>query len=266
LIGRRDSAYFTARMSAPVALITGASRGIGKQLAVDLATEGYDIVCVARSTSDARSKLPGTIDETAELVRAKGRRALAVGLDVRDEQAIADLADRVFSELGRCDVLINNAAVAPPKPALEDSTKRWRLGVDVNVNGPFYFIYYFHRRMPAGAGRVINISSGAAAAPEFGRASYMTTKLALEGMTEALGYELRGKIAVNALRLDATVWSEGFAETLPPDSGYAFEHPVIMTDGVLWMLRQPIEFTGKVLKVQELRKQGIIRPLTLWNS
>lgn len=250
----------------PVALVTGASRGIGKQLALDLAANGYDVVCVARSTSDARSKLPGTIDETAALVREQGRRALAVGLDVRDEDAIAKLADRVFSELGRCDVLINNAAVAPPKPALEDSTKRWRLGVDVNVNGPFYFIYHFWRRMPAGEGRVINISSGAAEAPEFGRASYMTTKLALEGMTQALGHDLRGKIAVNALRLDTTVWSEGFSETLPPDSGVVFEHPVIMTDGVLWILRQPIDFTGKVLSVLDLRARGIIRPHTRWQS
>ena len=84
-------------MSAPVALVTGASRGIGKQLAIDLAENGYDVVCAARSSSDHPSKLPGTIDETAELDRAKGRRASAAPLDVRDEDAVKSLADRVFA-------------------------------------------------------------------------------------------------------------------------------------------------------------------------
>ena len=107
-----------------VALVTGASRGIGKQLCFDLADAGYDVVCVARSSNQNRSKLPGTVDETADAVRKRGVRAMPVGLDVRDEAAIASLVDRVYEEWGRCDLLVNNAAVAPPRPALEDSTKR----------------------------------------------------------------------------------------------------------------------------------------------
>ena len=124
-------------MTAPVALVTGASRGIGKRLCIDLARSGYDIVCTARSSQDSPGKLPGTIEATAERVREEGRRAMPVALDVRDEEAVAELAGRVYAEWNRCDLLINNAALSPPKPALQDSTKRWRLGVDVNVNGPF---------------------------------------------------------------------------------------------------------------------------------
>lgn len=244
-------------MSAPVAFVTGASRGIGKQLCVDLAGAGYDIVCAARSTADRPSRLPGSIDETAALVRATGRKVLAVGLDVRDEEAVAKLAERVYAELGRCDLLINNAAVASPVPALEDTTRRWRLGVDVNLNGPFYVMYYFCPRMQGG--RVINISSGAAEMPEFGRPNYTATKRALEGMSEALGYELRGKVAVNVLRLDVPVWSEGFAETLPKDTPIPFEDAVIMTDAVFWMAKQPLDVTGKVFTVTGLRKQKIVR-------
>ncbi len=105
-----------------VAVVTGASRGIGKQLAVDLARAGYDVVCAARSTESAPSRLPGSVDATADLVRQVGRRGLAVALDVRDEKAVAELAERVLGELGRCDLLINNAAVAAPLPALQDTT------------------------------------------------------------------------------------------------------------------------------------------------
>src|SRR5262245_59099327 len=160
-------------MSAPVAVITGASRGIGKRLALDLADAGYDVVCAARSSRGKPSRLPGTVDDTAAAITATGRRALAAALDVQDEDGVAALVERVFREWGRCDVLINNAAVAPPRPALEDSIRRWQLAVDVNLNGPFYLTWHFGRRMAAaGGGRVINVSSAAAVMPEFGRPSY----------------------------------------------------------------------------------------------
>jgi len=106
-------------MSERVAVVTGASRGIGKRLSVDLAANGYDIVCTARSSSESPGKLPGTIDETASLVEAQGRKAMAVGLDVRDADAVQALAERVYSEWGRCDLLINNAAIAPPGLSLQ---------------------------------------------------------------------------------------------------------------------------------------------------
>jgi NAD(P)-dependent dehydrogenase (short-subunit alcohol dehydrogenase family) len=156
-------------MSRPVAVVTGASRGIGKRFCIDLARNGYDVVATARSSDDSRGKLPGTVEETAALARKEGAQALAVSLDVRDEGAIAKLADQVYDAFGRCDLVVNNAALAPPKAALDDSTKRWRLGVDVNVNGPFYFVYYFAPRMAeAGGGRIVNISSAAAVLPGFG--------------------------------------------------------------------------------------------------
>ena len=135
-------------MSAPVAVVTGDSRGIGKQLCIDLAGSGYDVVCAARSTSAQPSnladayegflldQLPGSIEETAKLVEERGQRAMVAPLDVSDEEAVNALCQRVYSEWGRCDLLINNAAVAPRRPALQDTTKRWRLGVDVNLNGP----------------------------------------------------------------------------------------------------------------------------------
>jgi len=245
-----------------VAVVTGASRGIGKQFCVDLAKAGYDVVCAARSTEEHASKLPGTIDQTAALVRAQGREAMVAPLDVRDEAACAALAERVYGEWGRCDLLVNNAAIAPPLPALQDSTRRWRLAVEVNLNGSFYLTYYFAPRMPQGDGRVVNISSGAAVAPEFGRPSYTATKLALEGMTRGLAIEQKGVVAHNVIRLDLAVWSEGFADTLPAADAFPFEHPIIMSDALLWLARQPISHTGQIHTISELRKQGVVRAQT----
>lgn len=246
-------------MSARVAVVTGASRGIGRRLVEDLAQHGFDVVCVARSSRPHPSRLPGTVEDAAEAVEKHGRRALAVAMDVRDEAAVAALATRVYEEWGRCDVLVNNAAIAPPKPALEEPPRRWRLAVDVNLNAPFWFMYHLCPRMDGG--RVINVSSVAAVMPSFGRASYTTTKRALEALTESLAHDLRGRVAVNCLRIDVPVYSEGFEATLPPDwSGY--EDAVVVSDAVLWLLEQPLTFTGRIESITGLRERGVVRPHT----
>jgi NAD(P)-dependent dehydrogenase (short-subunit alcohol dehydrogenase family) len=205
----------TSETSAPVAVVTGASRGIGRQLCIDLADAGYDVVCAARSTQGRPSNLPGTVDETADEVRAHGRRALAVGLDVRDESAMATFAHMVFDEWRRCDLLVT-------------------------------------------------VSSSAAVWPQFGRASYTTTKRALEAMTESLAHDLRDRVAVNALRIDLPIYSDGFGTTLPDDTAVAFEHPAVATDAVLWLARQPLDHTGRIHTLTELRSTGVVRPTTLY--
>jgi|SRR5688572_4691852 len=250
-------------MSAPVAVVTGASRGIGRRLCIDLAAAGWDVVCTARSSGERPGRLPGTVDETADAVRRAGRRAMPAALDVQDEAAVAGLADRVLAEWGRCDLIVANAAVAPPKPALEDTTRRWRLAVDVNLHGAFYCAYYFCPRMTPGAGRVVTVSSAAAVTPAFGRASYTATKLALEGMSQALAHDLEGSVAVNCIRIDVPIWTEGFDATLPADFDTSgFEDAVIMSDAVLWLARQDISYTGHVLTLTELRARDVVRPPT----
>ncbi|MFQ5382107.1 MAG: SDR family NAD(P)-dependent oxidoreductase [Dehalococcoidia bacterium] len=250
-------------MSRPVAVITGASRGIGRQLCKDLAAQGYDIVAVARSSKESPSKiLPGTIDESVSLAREAGATAVAAPLDVRDEAGVAALADHVYAEFGRCDVLVNNAAIAPPGATLQQPTALWRKAMDINVHGPLYFMYYFCPRMKAGDGRVVNISSGASQSPEFGRISYTTTKRALEALSEGMADELKGKVSVNCIRLELSVWSEGYTATLGRGDYSNFEHPVVMSDAVLWFCRQPVDYTGKVLTIAELRELGAVRGVT----
>ena len=250
--------------NSPVAIVTGASRGIGKRLCVDLAKNGYDIVCVARSSSAGVSRLPGDVETTAAMVEAAGQEALAAALDVSDEEAVGRLADQVYQRWGRCDLLINNAAVAPPKPALEDTIKRWRLAVDVNLNGPFYLMHHLCRKMAElKTGKVINVSSSAAVFPEFGRASYTATKLALEGLGQVLAHDLKDRVPVNCIRIDFPIWSEGFEATLPEGFDKSeFEDAIVMSDAVLWLVEQPMAYTGKVLTLTELREQGVVRPKT----
>src|SRR5579864_6207743 len=91
-----------------VAVVTGASRGIGKALAIRLAQEGADVVIAAKSEQSSE-KLPGSIYETADAVKALGRRAVALVTDVRSEDAVRIMIERTIDELGRVDIVINNA-------------------------------------------------------------------------------------------------------------------------------------------------------------
>src|SRR2546427_7000122 len=84
-----------------VAVVTGASRGIGKQIAIDFARAGADVVVTARSSESARSKLPGTIEETAREVEALGRRAMPIPMDVTSEEQIGEMAQRTLKAFGR---------------------------------------------------------------------------------------------------------------------------------------------------------------------
>ncbi len=247
-----------------VAFITGASRGIGKQLAIDFAQHGYDVVCLARSTTDQPTKLPGTVDATAELVRQHGRRALALGVDLQVEDQLRAAVDRAYDEFGRLDVLINNAAIAIPGPTLPQPMRKWRLAMEINVNAPLALMMAACPRMTeAGGGHVINVSSEAAVFPEFGRASYTVTKAALESLNQCMAHELKPSgIAVNVMRIDVPIWSEGFVFTLQGMDTSDFEDPVIMSDACLWIADQPATYTGHILTITGMREQGIIRPRT----
>src|SRR5690606_27753875 len=114
--------------------------------------------------------------------------------------------------------------------------------------------WHLCRRMAAaGGGRVVNVSSGAARLPAFRRAGYTVTKAALESLTACLAVELEPKrVAVNCLRLEVPVWSEGFAATLPDPDAWRFEDPAIVSDAVLWMARQPPSWTGQIVTISEL--------------
>src|SRR5690348_8620129 len=93
------------------AIVTGSSRGIGKAIALKLAADGANVVVCARST-ESTPELPGSIDETAAAIQALGRRALAIRTDVTNDSEVAAMVARTLEELGRIDILVNNAALA----------------------------------------------------------------------------------------------------------------------------------------------------------
>src|SRR4051812_23221223 len=124
-----------------VALITGASRGIGKALAIRLAAEGADLAVLAKSEVST-DRLPGSIHETADAVRALGRRALPLAVDVRDDDAIRAAIERTVQELGRLDILINNPGAIWPRPILDPPPKRFDLVMAVNVRAAYVACHY----------------------------------------------------------------------------------------------------------------------------
>ena len=243
-----------------IVVVTGASRGIGRAAALALAREGADIVCAARSTEAAPSRLPGTIEETVREVEALGRRALAVACDVSRDEDVEELALRTLDHFGRIDCLVNNAAVNSWEQFADISIKRWDLVLKVNLRGTVLATKAFLPRMiQQRSGRIINVSSGATTdleiAAELGIIPYAVSKVAIETLTEGLALELRPRgIAVNCLRIETSVVTEG-ARLLNPDADYSdWETPEGAAEALLWLATQEPSYTAHVVTIAETRE------------
>ncbi len=194
-----------------VAIITGASRGVGKNMAVELAREGCHIVAAARTEEETDPKLPGTISSTAEELRSLGVRALPVRTDVTDEDSIRAMAKATLDEFGRIDILINNAGIMFPGPLVALPLKRWDLAMRVNVRGAVaccqaVLPHMIERR----DGVIINISSIAADRATGLGASYAVTKQALRKLSEVLAEEVKERnVRVFALSPEGLVITPG---------------------------------------------------------
>ena len=182
------------RLGPTVAIITGAGGGIGRSIALALAGDGMAVSLWGRSEA--------SLEETAELIRAAGGTALALVADVADEDAVAVATARTVSELGRIDVLVNNAALNhPPTAVLDLDPDVWRQVVDVNLTGTFLCVRHVVPHMvEAGSGRVISISSIGGRKGGKGRAAYRATKAALINLTETLASEVHASgVTVNCV-------------------------------------------------------------------
>jgi 7-alpha-hydroxysteroid dehydrogenase len=184
------------KLDGRVAIVTGAGRGIGRGTALALAEAGADVVCAARTLAQ--------IEETAEMVRERGRRALAVPCDVNEVEQLRTVVDRGVSALGRIDVVVNNAGGTPARPALQTD--------DAFLDGAFHFECGSALRLTrlaaphlakSTAAAVVNISSRTGQMPMPGFLAYGTGKAALVFLTKVLAQELAPKVRVNVISVGA---------------------------------------------------------------
>ncbi|HSP55995.1 MAG TPA: SDR family NAD(P)-dependent oxidoreductase [Dehalococcoidia bacterium] len=239
-----------------VVVVTGASRGIGRQIALDFARAGADVVVTARTSESAPARLPGTVEGTAREVEDLGRHALPVICDVTNEEQILAMAERTLKEFGRCDILVNNAGISAPAPFHETPLKRWDLVMNVNLRGPVMCMQAFLPHMTEQkSGRIINISSMLAEAMLPGMVSYSVSKIALEKLTWYASEELRTfNIPVNALRIELMIATEGWLLRNPGADLSGWEKPEAASEAALWIATQPLSFTGKTVTIGDVRK------------
>jgi 3-oxoacyl-[acyl-carrier protein] reductase len=175
-----------------VALVTGASRGIGKAIAERLARRGAKVACIATEAKNCA-------DTVAEC-RALGATALALGVDVCDTQAVAGLVEQVQQELGEPFVLVNNAGVTRDQILLRMSEEDFDRVLAVNLKGAWNFVRAAARPLMKAHGRIVNISSVVGLMGNAGQANYAASKAGLLGLTRAVAKELASRgVCVNAV-------------------------------------------------------------------
>ncbi|HEY1170262.1 MAG TPA: 3-oxoacyl-[acyl-carrier-protein] reductase [Verrucomicrobiae bacterium] len=183
-----------------VAVVTGAGRGIGRAIALKFAAEGADVVCVSRTQENS--------EKVAAEVRALGRKAWAMALDVSDSAAVGTAAEQILKDAGKVDILVNNAGVTRDGLLMRMSEADWDTVIDTNLKGAFTVTKAFTRSfIKQRSGRIINVASVIGLIGNAGQSNYAASKAGLIGFTKSCARELASRgITVNAL-------APGFIET-----------------------------------------------------
>lgn len=238
-----------------VAIVTGASRGLGKAMAVELARKGASVAVVARTVESGQSRLPGTIHSTVHEIERLGGKAIALRCDVTQENEINRMVEQVQEELGQVDIMINNAGVGMPKSFLKLTTKNWDMLMNVNLRGTFLCTKAVLPQMTQRkSGNIINLSSILAIQIKFS-IPYGASKAAIERFTLGLAREMKKhNIAVNALRPDFTV-TEAVKTELPDVDTSDWQKPEMWGKyAALVAARDANSLTGRILDEPALRE------------
>lgn len=219
-------------MDGKVALVTGASRGIGTAIAQRFAAEGAAVAVSARTVEDGDHPLPGSISSTVASINDAGGAAIAVAADLGKAEDRARLVDEVVRQLGPIDILVNNAAITYFEPVVDFDEGHWRLMFEVQVRAPFELAQAVLPSMKERqSGWILNISSGAARHPVGppyrvgGGTVYGMCKAALERFTTGLASEVyEDNIAVNVVSPSGLVLTPGVVHhrlhERTPESGH----------------------------------------------
>ena len=242
-----------------VAFITGASRGVGKALAIALARRGCDVVVAAKS-EESTERLPGSIHDTAREVEALGRRALAVKVDVRDDRAVDEAVARAVERFGRIDILVNNAGALHWRSMIETPLPRFDLVVGVNVRGAFactraVLPHMIEQRW----GHVLMMSPPVEPTAAGGKVAYAISKFGMTLIAHGLADEVREhNVACNALWPVTLIESQA---TINHALGgpAMWRTPDILADAALRIFaREPRSFSGHALLDEDfLRAEGV---------
>jgi NAD(P)-dependent dehydrogenase (short-subunit alcohol dehydrogenase family) len=245
-----------------IALVTGSSRGIGKVLALRLARDGADVVICARSQQ--QGDLPGTIGETASAVQDLGRRALALKLDLSQDDEIDAVVDQTVREFGRIDILVNNAViVGPRRKFIGGDAEFLDHAYRVNVRGPYRLTQRVASVMVGqGGGTIVNITSGAARHPrdplgvglDSMDPSYGITKASLDRITTAYASELHGhNIAIVSVAPGLVITERIRQAAIRSNVDFSrAESPEVIAEAVSTICEEPMRFTGQILSARDV--------------
>ncbi len=252
------------KLMGKVAIVTGASRGIGKAIAIELARAGAQVAVLARTVNERQRKdhLPGTIYMTVEEIERLGGTAIPIRCDISREKDVSEAMAQVNSKYGSVDILVNNAGVTATQPFLELTIKHWDLLMAVNLRGMFLCTkavlpQMVERRM----GNIINMSSVLAKRITLS-IPYGASKAAIERFTLGLAREiLKYNIAVNALCPDFTA-TEAVTAFLPNTDTSSWQSPEMWGKyAALLAAKDAHSLTGRILDEATLR--DMFGPLNL---
>lgn len=206
-------------LNGKVAIVTGASRGIGADVARVLAREGMTVICAARTEHDGESRIPGTLTDTVASIIETGGKAVAHRSDMSLEDDVHALWEWSLAEFGHVDAVINNAGISPNGTIEKMNWRHFHLAFQINVATPALLsrLAATHMR-EIGGGAIVNVSSGASRGPGAGpytevvqnRTIYGLTKIALERMTQGMAAELwPDNISVNVIMPSTQIWVGG---------------------------------------------------------